>query len=157
MGGAGGMQFDIFLMTLTQLNMTPEFTLDKEAKQKLQALREEYRAAQTKYFTDHRLDMEKLQKEMMEAYKSRDVDDIKMAQKKMQEFQAAGVKAEDYVAKAKATLTPEQLKFVEERQAKAEQDRAAAMTRVKEMQERQNGAGGNPRAPEGKAPGNGGL
>lgn len=161
-GWGGGAYFEGFIMTVTQLNMTPEFTLDAPAKEKLLALRDEFRAASAKYFADHRADFEKIQKEQMDAYKAKDVDDIKLAAKKMQDFYAGGPKNEDYIAKAKSLLTADQLKVLEAHLAKAEQDRAAQMARWKRMQEDRQGA--NPGAPVGpkdaggaKNPGSGGL
>ncbi len=125
--GGQGVQLDQYMMTLTQLNMTPALTLDKEAKQKLQDIQAEWRSAQAKFMEDHKGDFTKVGQEQMEAFKAKDQEKIKAVMKQSQELYAQGPKGDEYLAKAKAVLTPEQTKAVEASLKKAVEDRMAMM------------------------------
>lgn len=141
--GGQGASFEMFMMTLTQLNMTPDLTLNKDAKLKLQAVRDQWQKAQAKFMEEHKDDFKKLQKEQMEAYTANDPAKIQEAAKKYQELAAAGPKGDEYIAKAKAVLSPDELKVVEEKLAKADQERKAMMEkwRAREGQERERNPG----------------
>ncbi len=141
--GGGGPNFEMFMMTLTQLNMTPDLTLDKETKQKLADVRTEWQKHQAEFMQAHRDDFQKAGKEQMEAYQSRDQEKIKEATKKMQDLYASGPKAEDYINKAKAVMPAEQAKLVEEKIARAEADRKAMMEKWKARE--QPGGEANPK------------
>lgn len=145
--GGGGFAFEQFMGTLTQLNMTTDFTLTVEAKGKLQAVREEWNKAQSDFRQEHRDELKELGQDVMEAYKAGDKEKIKDATKKQQEFMAKGPKAEDYIAKAKAVLTPEQLKLVEAKIAKDETEQKARMEQWQKMGggERKPGAPAEPK------------
>lgn len=123
--GSESMKFEQFMRTLTELNMTPDFTLDKAAKQKLQDLRDEFRKAQAKFMEDHKEDFQNLGKERAAAFEAQNQEKLKELTKAMQELRAKGPSAEEYVAKAKVMLTPDQQKVVEAKIAKAEEERKA--------------------------------
>jgi hypothetical protein len=146
--GADTMQFQLFMNTLSQLNMTPDLTLDKATKQKLQAIQEEYNQAQVKFSQENREEFKKLSAEQLEAYKAKDQEGIKAAVRKQQELYAKGPKGEEFLAKAKAALAPEQLKVVEDKMAKVAADRKAMMEKLHQRQ--QENEAGNPGAGEAK-------
>lgn len=123
--GQQGMYFEQFMSTLTQLNMTPELTLDRETKQKLQEVRDQWTAAQSKFMADNKDQFAKISLEQMEAFKGKDQEKIKAAMQKSQELYAKGPKSDEYIAKAKAALSPEQLKVVDAKIAKDEEQRKA--------------------------------
>lgn len=144
MGGPGGWNFgqpgqasfESFMQTLSQLNMTPEFTLDKDTKAKLQQIQADYRDAQKKFFDEIKDDQKKLQEEQMAAWQAKDQDQIKELAKKSQELYAKGPKADEWIAKAKAALTPEQLKAVEEKIKKDQDDMKARMEEWRKQMEK---------------------
>lgn len=117
--------FSMFMMTLTQLNMTPDLTLDKETKQKLQDLRDEFTKAQNKYWAEQRERLQDLSKEQMEAYKAKDQEKIKQLTEKYREIYSGGPSNAEFLARARAALQPDQLKFVDEKIQKQEEERKA--------------------------------
>jgi len=54
-----------FTSTLGELNLSPDFNLSREQKQKIQAARDDFKAQQIKWRTDHADDLRKLQEQMM--------------------------------------------------------------------------------------------
>ncbi len=125
--------------------MTPDFTLDKAAKQKLIDVREEWTKAQQAFMQEHQDELKQAGQEQMEAYKANDKEKIKAAAEKYQQVLAKGPKSEDYVVKAKAALSPEQVKAVDEKVKKNEEAQKAMMDRWRDMEKNQpkNPGGGD--------------
>ena len=109
------MQYPQFNYMLTQLNMTPDFTLDKETKQKLAAIQADYQKAQAKFMEDNKEEFKAVQLEQMAAFTAKDQEKIQAIMKKYAELNAKGPNAEEYLARTKAALPPEQLKIVEDK------------------------------------------
>ena len=119
-------QFDSFMWTLTQMNMTPDFTLDAAAKKKLGEVREEWTKAQAKFMEEKKEEFKQISQKLSEASQAKDQEKIKALSKSYQDLYATGPKHETYIAKAKAALAPDQLQAVEEK-IKKDQEAQKAM------------------------------
>ncbi len=131
-GGAGGRfgqiggammgardTFTISMTVLSELNLTPDFTLAKEQKEKIQGIKDEEKKAADKWTADHKDDFTAL----MSANQAD-------RQQKMQDLQADRAKVLDpFTAQLKAVLTEDQAKAfntkLEERQKEMDAARAA--------------------------------
>lgn len=120
-------QFDAFLRTIADLNLLPDFNLDKPQKEKIQAVRAELKAAIDKFKEDNKADLEKAHAEMQEAMKAQDQQKMRELGQQIGNAMAKGPKADEYTAKVKAVLTPDQIKAMEEKQKQQEAEHKARM------------------------------
>ena len=141
-GLGGNASFEQFYMMITQLNMSPDFTLDKATKVKLRAVREDWNKAQTKFREEHKEEFQKISKQLMEAYQAKDQEQIKALVKQQQDLAAKGPKADDFIAQAKAALPADQLKVVEDKIAKTEAEQKARMEEWRKREETERRGGG---------------
>lgn len=112
-------QVHTFLMQLANLNMTPDFSLDKAQKEKIAALKAEFDAAVTKFQADNNDEGVKLQDALQKALHAKDRDQAKIQEyiKQQQELMAKGPKSADTIAKVKELLTADQAKVLEDKLA----------------------------------------
>lgn len=128
-GGGMGSQFYTLIYTLSELNFTPDFTLTKEQKEKIQALREDFKKAQEKWRTDHQEDFKKAQEQWAEVRGADPANREKWQEisKAQQQLWATSPNGDEQAKAIKSVLTPEQLKLYEDkiaqRQAEAEKAR----------------------------------
>lgn len=92
-GQTDTIRFEQFMGTLSQLNMTPDFTIEKEAKAKLQGVSEEWQKAQTKFMEDNKDELQQLRTEQMEAFRDQDKEKIKEVSKKLMDAARPGQRA----------------------------------------------------------------
>ena len=114
-GGVSDLQFFQLQSMLTQLNMTPDFTLDKQTKQKLLAVQASFQKATAKFNQDNQEQLKSLQQEQAQAIKEGNNDSLQAVGKKLAELYAKGPKSGDYVAGLMAALPANQLKVVTDR------------------------------------------
>jgi hypothetical protein len=121
-----GMAADPFaqlILTLGELNLTPDFTLSKEQKEKLQAIRDEVKTAQDKWRQEHAAELQKLAEEMRGAGRDASPEQRREMAQKRQTLMATAPQHDDAVTKVKALLTETQLQAVN---AKLDERKAAA-------------------------------
>jgi hypothetical protein len=115
------------LNLVSELNMTPTFTLTAEQKEKIQAIREAARRAQEEWRESKAADFKALQEQMMAIRGSEPGAREKWAEigKAQAEVMATAPKEDEAIAQVKALLTNEQLKLMEAEEArrKAEGER----------------------------------
>jgi Spy/CpxP family protein refolding chaperone len=107
-GGAfgAGNQLTSALEVLGDLNLSPDFTLDKEQKTKIKGVREEYTKAMEKWRADNEQKLTALREEMRNAQGDRDA--LQALRTKSQELYATAPKADESINAVKAALTAEQ-------------------------------------------------
>ena len=134
------------MTTLSDLNMSPDFTLTKDQKEKIHVIREAYTKEMEKWRGDHEADLKKFQDQMAELRGKGPDDNREKRQelfKAQAEFFSTAPKGEEQAKAIKAVLDPEQLKQYEERVAKRQGER------------REGGReGGAPGAPRERGPAN---
>jgi Spy/CpxP family protein refolding chaperone len=101
----GGNELTTAVQVLGDLNLSPDFTLDKEQKTKIQAVRDEYAKAMEKWRTDNQEKLAAIREEMQNA---QDREARQAVMTKSRELYATGPKAEESVNQIKAALTAEQ-------------------------------------------------
>lgn len=146
MGMMGQNALSETMRIVAELNLTPDFTLTVEQKQKIQAIRDEFKKQQQKWQQDHAAEIKDIQKQMADAQENgggpEDMQKIAQASRKLQE---SAPKGDEFVKQIKAVLTTDQLDQVE-----AKQDELAKQ-REKMMKERfgpGGGPGGGPGEPK---------
>lgn len=112
------------LVALSELNFTPDFTLTREQKEKIQAIREPYRAQLEAWAAEHAADLKTLQnrrQEMAGLPRGDPGSGAKMQEfaKAQQDLFAMAPKDDDIVKQIKAVLTEEQIKKLDEHRARA--------------------------------------
>src|SRR5207248_793628 len=124
---AGAMMNRDFLsplvMTLGELNLAPDFSLSAEQKQKIQAIRDDFKAASDAFKKDHAEEIKQLddqQKEMMDGLQTGNIPDpaamMELSEQRRALMQNAPDGAE-HATQVKAALDPEQLKKLEAKEA----------------------------------------
>jgi hypothetical protein len=93
------------LEVLGDLNLSPDFTLDKEQKTRIKGVREEYTKAMDKWRTDNEQKLAAIREEMQNA---QDRDARQAIMTKSRELYATAPKADDSITQVKAALTAEQ-------------------------------------------------
>lgn len=117
--GGGGMfsqvrdSFGELVTLLGEASLGPSFNLSKEQKEKIQAIRDEVKAAQGKWRKDHAADLAKLNKEMQAVRDSGDRGGLRDVFQKRQELMATGPNMDEATKRLKGVLTAEQLKALE--------------------------------------------
>ena len=142
-GGPGGNAFTQYVAALADCNLSPDFTLTADEKTKIQGVRDDFKKAEDDFQTANKDDLDKARQAFRDA--NGDQDAMATARTNLQAIMAKGPKAEDYVAKVKALLTPDQSDAVDKK--------------VKELappaRGNRGGPGGAPAAPApAPAPGN---
>jgi Spy/CpxP family protein refolding chaperone len=131
-GGRGGMgmgmaglttdpAFAQLVSALGECNLAPDFTLTADQKQALKSIRDDVKAAQDKWRTDHAADITKLQADM-QAARGGGGGDMQAVMQKMTELRNTRPSTVDAQAAIKKLLTADQAKAVD---AKVEELRAA--------------------------------
>lgn len=130
-----------FIIVLADVNLAPDFSLSKEQKDQIQAIRDAYRKQQEKWRSDHEADIQKLRERFRDAMRQGGGgrDAFAELNKAREELMATAPKADDAIKQIKAVLTEDQLKRVETRQAEL---RAEAERMREQMRERFNRGGG---------------
>ena len=131
-GGRGGgmMQPDPFVQTidaLGDLNLRPDFTLTKEQKEKLQAIRDEVKKGEDKWRADHAAELKKLQDDAAAAREAQDMEKGREVMTKRRELMQTMPKTEDAVTQVKALLSPDQAKLLETRITERQEEQRARM------------------------------
>ena len=131
-GGRGGgmMQQDPFVQqidALGDLNLRPDFTLTKEQKEKLQAIRDDVKKAEDKWRADHAADLKKIQDDMMALRDAPDQDKMRELGTKRRELMQTMPKNDEAVGKIKALLTEDQAKALETRITERQEEGRARM------------------------------
>ncbi len=119
-GGPGGMfgrsPFDNYVAALADLNLTPDFTLTADVKKQVQAVRDDWKKANDDFKTAHKDELDKAQAAIRDAMQAQDREAGQTARQALQDINAKGPKAEEYIAKIKALLTPEQADAVDKKE-----------------------------------------
>jgi Spy/CpxP family protein refolding chaperone len=121
--GFGGMGMSQVLMIVTDLNMTPDFTLAADQKTRIAAIRDDYKKAFEAWQKDNQDKLNQNQKDMAAAFKDQDKDAITDAGKAMTELYKTAPQAKDLDEKIMAVLTADQKKAVEDTIAKRHESR----------------------------------
>ncbi len=114
--------------TLGDLNLSPTFELSKDQKEKIQAIRDDFKKQQEKWRTDHADDLKKLQEQMGELRNGGGQPSREKFQeigKARQDLYATAPKSDEAAKAIQAILSPEQAKALETKEtevAKARQD-----------------------------------
>ncbi len=98
---------------LGELNLSPDFDLSKEQRQRIQALRSEFQAARDKWQQDFTEQSRTLDEQMRAARDSGKLEETEALTQKRQDMMSAAPKPFEATAKLKAMLTPDQLKALE--------------------------------------------
>jgi Spy/CpxP family protein refolding chaperone len=108
------------MMVLSELNMSPDFTLAKEQKEKIHGIREEFMKQQETWRTAHEEDLKKFQAQFSELRAGGEANREKIQEiaKAQGELYSTAPKGEEQAKEIKALLTPEQAKQLEERLSK---------------------------------------
>jgi hypothetical protein len=129
-GGGFGMAQDPFVETITalgDLNLRPDFNLTAEQKTKLQAVRDEVKAAEDKWRTDHAAELKKIQDDMAAARQAQDQEKMREIGTARRELMQGMPKTDDAAQKVKALLTADQAKALETRIAERQEEMRARM------------------------------
>lgn len=112
------------IAALGELNLMPDFTLTKEQKEKVQAIRTTAKTARDKWMADHEADLRKLMEDARAAGgPGGDPDKMREIRTARQELMASAPKTDDAVKELKAALSEDQVKKLDERIAQMEQGR----------------------------------
>lgn len=117
-GGMFGMAQDPYqqaIAALGDLNLRPDFNLTAEQKTKLQAVRDEVKAAEDKWRTDHAADLKKIQDDSAAARQAQDQDKMREIMTARGELMQTMPKTDDAAQKVKALLTADQAKALDTR------------------------------------------
>jgi len=151
-GGPGGGRFGGFapdplaqtISMLGDLNLSTTFTLTNDQKEKIQAIRDEYKKKQDAWRTEHEADLKKIQDQFAALRAAGQAEGnrekIQEIMQTRQALQETAPKGDEAAASIKALLTTEQLKAYDAKQAENEKNRAAIRERFG------GGAGGAPGA-----------
>ncbi len=132
-----------FVGLLSELNMTPEFTLSPEQKTKIRDLREKFITDRRAFVTDHKKEFDYLTAQMTEARTARDREAMGEAMESLRDLMAKGPTGDKLLEDLKAVLTDTQRKAVDQRLEEREQ-------RMREWREqRQRGRDGGENNDEG--------
>jgi hypothetical protein len=148
-GMFGGDELTPVIMTLADLNIRPTFTLSDDQKQKIQAIRDDFKQNMEKWRTDHADELKALddqQKEMFDNMQNGGGPDPQAMMEnanQRQQLMETAPKGDEHAKQVKALLTPEQLKQLETRQAEQEKEREEMMKRMP-MRMTMRGGGGAP-------------
>jgi hypothetical protein len=116
-GGWGGYVAPLPIVSMvTELNMTPDFTLDKDQKTRIQDIRDEWKKANDQFLAENADKLTELNNATTEALKARDMEMVTALSKERQALMAQGPKMDDFSAKIKDSLTADQRKVVEEKE-----------------------------------------
>jgi hypothetical protein len=141
-GGPGGFGRSVFrfgpernalaevLSVLGDANLSPDFNLSAEQKQKIQAIRDEFKKQQEAWRTEHAEDLKKLDEQMAEIRNAGgppDPDQMRQMMEARHELMSTAPDGEDQAQEVKALLTPDQVKRFDARQAEIEQERERMM------------------------------
>ena len=133
-GGGGGMfgmmaqdPYDQTIVALGDLNLRPDFNLTAEQKTKLQAVRDEVKAAEEKWRTEHAADLKKIEDEAAAARQSQDRDKMRELMTSRRDLMQTMPKNDEAAQKVKALLTPDQAKAVETRITERQEEMRARM------------------------------
>ncbi len=121
---------DQFVQTITALgdvNLRPDFNLTAEQKQKLQAVRDEVKAMEDKWRTDHAADLKKIQDDMAAARQGQDREKMREIMTARGELMQTMPKTDDAAQKVKALLTPDQAKALETRITERQEEMRSRM------------------------------
>jgi hypothetical protein len=115
LGGPGGV--GEVMMVLGELNLTPDFTLTKEQKEKIHGVRESFMKDQEKWREAHADELKKIQTQFGELRGGGEGnrDKIQEIMKEQQQVYSTAPKGEEQVKEIKAVLTPDQAKQLDER------------------------------------------
>jgi hypothetical protein len=114
------------LAILGDLNLSPGFTLSDEQKQKIQAIRDDFKKQQEAWRAEHAEELQKLDEQMAElrdAGGPPDPDQMREIMEARRELMSTAPDGEDESREVKAILTEDQLKQFEAREQAAEQER----------------------------------
>lgn len=112
------------IAALGELNLLPDFTLTKEQKEKVQAIKATAKTAHDKWTADHEADLRKLNEDARAAGgPNADPDKMREIRTARQELMASAPKTEDAVKELKALLSQDQAKMLDEQIAKMQQNR----------------------------------
>jgi hypothetical protein len=134
------------VMTLGELNLGPDFTLTAEQKQKIQAIRDDFKAATEAFKKDHAEEIKQLddqQKEMMDGFQTGNIPDPNAMMELNEQRRALMQGAPDgteHANQVRAALNPDQLKKVQEKEAAQAKEREEMQARFPMM--RMGGQGG---------------
>lgn len=129
-GGMFGMQQDPFqtaLSALGDVNLRPDFTLTAEQKEKVQAIRNDVKAAEDKWRTDHAADLKKIQDDAQAARDAQDMEKMREIMTARRDLMQTMPKTDDAAQKLKAVLTPDQAKALETRITERQDEARARM------------------------------
>jgi hypothetical protein len=139
------------VMMLGELNLSPDFNLSGEQKQKIQSIRDDFKGATEAFKKDHADELKQLddqQKELMDGFQNGNIPDPGAMMELMEQRRALMQNAPDggeHATQIKALLTPDQTKKLEEKEAVAAKEREEMQARFPMM--RMGGPGMAPPAP----------
>lgn len=139
------------IMMLGDLNLSPDFNLSGEQKQKIQSIRDDFKGATDAFKKDHADELKQLddqQKELMDGFQNGNIPDPGAMMELMEQRRAVMQNAPDggeHASQIRALLTPDQLKKLEEKEATMAKEREEMQARFPMM--RMGGPGMAPPAP----------
>ena len=144
--GAGGMivqrdELSETVATLGDLNLTPQFTLTKEQKEKITAVRDRVKEAQAKWRKEKQADLDKLQEEMRAAREAGGGGGQELRQK-VQEIMATAPKVDEANKEILAVLTDEQRKAFDQKLAQRREEETKAREEMRRQLGGRGGGGG---------------
>jgi hypothetical protein len=139
------------VMMLGELNLSPDFNLSGEQKQKIQSIRDDFKSANEAFKKDHADELKQLddqQKELMDGFQNGNIPDPGAMMELMEQRRAVMQNAPDgaeHASQIKALLTPDQVKKLEEKEAAMAKEREEMQARFPMM--RMGGPGMSPPPP----------
>jgi hypothetical protein len=115
----------VYMASLADMNMAPDFPLTKEQKEKIQAIRDKFKADIEKWNTDHADDSKKLRDDLMGMIQGGNItaQDFQDLNKKRTDMNATAPSADDAVKEVKAVLGDDLAKQVDDFIAAQKADR----------------------------------
>ena len=124
------------IATLGEVNLSPGFELSAEQKQKIQAIRDEFKSAMEQWRSEHADDLKALDEQQkalfdnMQAGNPPDPDQMRELMEARGQLMETAPNGQEQADQVKALLTPDQLKKFEEKQAALDAEREEMMQRM---------------------------
>lgn len=144
----GDPRFNQLISTVADLNVSPGFDLNKEQKEKLKAIREEVKTAQTKWQKDNDEQIKKINEEMRqarEAAMSGGAESLRGVMEKWRELRGTFPKTDEAQKQVRALLTDQQLDALDARLEEIAKEQRKAQEEMRSRMQLMNA----PRTPPG--------
>jgi len=125
-GGSAMMQT---LVALGELNLTPDFTLSTDQKQKIQAIRDDFKAQEEKFRSENADAFKALEEQRKAARDAGGQEAFTKVREAEQALQAKGPKSDDAAKQIQAVLTADQLTAFQAKEKESQKQREEMMQR----------------------------